>query len=605
MLEKSIKEFLETIPQDFTKIEWSHWSEHDISSKIVELIKQNWESHTQSVEDIAEQVAFDFIPNYSHEENNWWNSYYWPYWILPNEKWIMMEYPSKSKVTPEIINYWKARAEESNIEICKYRYADLVIDFGEKEDYYEMAQILINSWLLIIENLYVTPLNLITKAKRIVNIAISIDDKSLMERIIKALIHLEEIIWEDEFPWLWWFCMSELVLNQTIIKKWYLGNKEKDVIVDRLKLRLDNLVEGNWLEHVVWLLSEYYSRINDAELLVFVLKKFEEWIKKRLKEESNAILISSQYEHIHEVFWKYKHIQWVKEEYNRISREISWLELDWENSLQKISTSFQIEQEKIDDLVNWIFRDWSTLEDTLIRIFVNWFPRKVQTEKELEEYISQYPLQFLCNTGIIWEDWVTIARIWWILWTGEWKEKHLLRQYWQSMSVSWIFLEIFFDNFCQRYTLDEIDSFIKKSSIFETEDEIYILRAFMSYYDKDHLVASMLFISIIERWFRNLIRLMWLNILTLNDYWWYDYLPLSKLLTVNGCVLDEIFTSKDWEISYYYKFVLIEKLGMNLRNDCAHGIGRKKFLQKETANRLFHLIIGLALIKMRPNNKSS
>ena len=45
---------------------------------------------------------------------------------------------------------------------------------------------------------------------------------------------------------------------------------------------------------------------------------------------------------------------------------------------------------------------------------------------------------------------------------------------------------------------------------------------------------------------------------------------------------------------FYFRLVLTERLGMNLRNDFAHGLGQEKFFRCEASDRLFHIFILLS-----------
>ncbi len=42
-------------------------------------------------------------------------------------------------------------------------------------------------------------------------------------------------------------------------------------------------------------------------------------------------------------------------------------------------------------------------------------------------------------------------------------------------------------------------------------------------------------------------------------------------------------------MAFYFRLVLTEKLGMNLRNDFAHGFGKKKFFTRDVSTGFFML----------------
>lgn len=48
---------------------------------------------------------------------------------------------------------------------------------------------------------------------------------------------------------------------------------------------------------------------------------------------------------------------------------------------------------------------------------------------------------------------------------------------------------------------------------------------------------------------------------------------------------------------FYFRLVLTEKLGMNLRNNFAHGLEKSTFFSREASDRLFHILLCLSLVK--------
>jgi hypothetical protein len=50
---------------------------------------------------------------------------------------------------------------------------------------------------------------------------------------------------------------------------------------------------------------------------------------------------------------------------------------------------------------------------------------------------------------------------------------------------------------------------------------------------------------------------------------------------------------------FYFRLVLTEKLGMNLRNNFAHGLEKKTFFSKEASDRLFYILLCLALVRRK------
>jgi len=65
-----------------------------------------------------------------------------------------------------------------------------------------------------------------------------------------------------------------------------------------------------------------------------------------------------------------------------------------------------------------------------------------------------------------------------------------------------------------------------------------------------------------------------------NNLGGYDRLTLRQLLNGQGDIIEKVFAGMGQNMAFYFRLVLTEKLGMNLRNDFAHGFGKRNFLQE-------------------------
>jgi hypothetical protein len=108
-----------------------------------------------------------------------------------------------------------------------------------------------------------------------------------------------------------------------------------------------------------------------------------------------------------------------------------------------------------------------------------------------------------------------------------------------------------------------------------------------------------LFIPLIESAIRELIRACRGIILKPNDISGYDRLTLNFLLEKQGDIIKNIYSNIDPDMSFYFRLVLTEKLGMNLRNNFAHGLEKKTFFLREASDRLFHILLCLTLVKKK------
>jgi len=184
MLCQDVKTYLEDLDQQ-QKALVSYNGEHDIAKAIKDILAKDT-NHKPTVEDIAEQMAFDFMAAYPND-NSGWGTYYGPMFVLPNQQGQMVEYPSIKRIDEEILKYWAKRAKETKNPILSSRYADLVIDFSprviNKNADIDLFQIVINSNIAICEKLLADPLDCKTKIKRALVLAIQINNQ---EKIVKA-----------------------------------------------------------------------------------------------------------------------------------------------------------------------------------------------------------------------------------------------------------------------------------------------------------------------------------------------------------------------------------------------------------------------------------
>jgi len=210
---------------------------------------------------------------------------------------------------------------------------------------------------------------------------------------------------------------------------------------------------------------------------------------------------------------------------------------------------------------------------------------------------KKHPIQFLCTTQIISDDGIPIAKLSTL---EEDYDNHFQRYASQYIQFGSFFLTLVSDELKKRISKQNITDYFRNSTLFENENKEYLERAISAYWDNDYLVSSHLFSPLIESAIRELVKNCGGIVLRPNNLGGYDRLTLRQLLNGQGDIIEKSFCRKWAKIwSFYFRLVLTEKLGMNLRNDFAHGFGKKKFFTRDVSDRLFHVMICLSLIKSR------
>lgn len=599
MLSSEVKKYLESLDQEQIAL-MSFRGEYDIAQKIKDILAKDT-NYKATIEDIAEQMAFDFMADYPND-NSGWETYHGPMFVMPNKDGQMIEYPSIRRINREMLEYWAKRAKESKNPILSSRYADLVVDFSpktlSKSADVDLFQIVIDSNITICEKSLADPLDCKTKIKRALVLAIQKYDQDRITKTKNTIIKLEKDVAIDDKPGLWGFSFKWLILD--FAEKVTLEEKEKNELINDIEERLKREEKNPWLaENSVSLLAEYYAKEKDEENLMRVLCVLENSLKTNERSNSDALLKTHAYEQIHEIYRKYaNHFAEAEKANKRLSQEIGQLDLDWSKSLKEISVETKIEQKDIDNYLKGIFGEDKNdeLEMIMAKIAVSHLPKKDALQKQFDEIYSKSITNLIATQQILSEDNIPIAKLSTI--TDD-PDNHFKKHALQYVQFGSFFLSLTMDELKKQFTKEKVIEYFEKSVIFENENKEYLKRAISVYWDNDYLISSHLFNPLIETGVRELMKIangVWIDVNELNGY---DKLVLSKLLwnKQNVEIFKNTFSKSGEDLIFYFRLVLTEKLGMNLRNDFAHGLERGKFFSRDASDRLFHILILLSLIK--------
>jgi len=601
MLNVKIQEYLAGLDQDVSPLQSFH-GESQIAGRISDIIKAEGPAYTPADEDVAERIAFDFSAMYSDSDSGW-GTYYGPASFLSKGSIQVSEYPSIKEVTETTLAYWTMRALAAKNPLLSSRYADLVIDFspkvlGKSADY-KLIQLVVDANIEICAEKLADPLDCKVKLKRALMLSVQISDKDRILQVKNAVITLESTIAEDDKAGLWGFAFNWLVLEYP--QKVFTTSEEVMKLLNDLGKRLERVKGNPWsAEHAVSLLAEYYAREKDEDNLMRVLGVLEAAHKGNAPDGADALLRVHAFEQIQEVYRKYqdKGFPRAKSAFDRIVQEIGSLNLDWKKSLKKISVTTEIKKEQIDQFLAGIFGTESpnTLEIVAAIIALRFLPKQADVKTQLDEKYQRHPLSFLVTNQVISGDGIPVARL------NSLKDdypQYLQRHATQYVQFNAIFLSLTIDELKRRFSKNDIVKYFDQVAVLQNEDKEYLRRALAAYWEGDYLVASHFLIPLIESSIRELIRLCGGIILKPNSINGYDRVPLNQLLYLQGDIVQGVFSELGEDMLFYLRLVLIDKLGMNLRNNFAHGLEKRTFFSREASDRLFHVLLCLSFIKER------
>jgi len=568
-------------------------AEYEISGKLGTLRK---ECEKNSPEELfAEIIAFDFAEDYS-DQNFGWGTYFGPMIIVPQKNGTIMKYPNISDITPAIIEYWSKRVKEVKNPILKARYANLVWDFSKKvtgkQPDYSIAQIAIDSIIEIAQKgLHKYKSEVIKKLECALFLALSLNDKNRIERVKKTITDYEDKIAEDDKPGLWGFSFDLLLKN----KKIPLTPEQKTKIVNDLEQRLDRLSKSKnhnfWAaENAAFRLADYYNRSNRKEEANRIILKFGKILEMRA-ESAAAFQAAVWLKKLYSIYLQYG----LKKEADRIAIKLRELGPKVDSEMKTISYSVRIPQEKVDKLTKQLID--GDLEKSLIRTANYYIPKKEEVIKQLQELSQKTSLSFLFTREILQDQGHIIATIKPL---EEDIDGHVVLQISQNMEISSFFLQETIKALISKFKLDTktIIDYLYKSPIFEEGRKPFLIRGIEAYLNGDFLVAMHLLIPQIEVLIRNLVEKTGGAVLKTSRSGGFQYKTLDELLRDEGLikVLGE-------DTALYFRVLFTDPRGWNLRNNLCHGISTLETFNSMFADRVFHALLCLALLRERKGKK--
>jgi len=594
MIRKKLTQYLDQLENKVRIID-----EFSLGEEISKILNAKEEQLTNN-EELAEHIAFKFVPNYSNKETGW-GTYYGPIFVLPDGEGKFVEFPSIQQINEDIIDYWKKRSHDSKHPILSCRYADLVFDFEpvvlKKKINFSVAQKVIDSTMEICQKNLDDGLGCKLKLERALMLAIKINDNIRIQKLKDVIIKTEDKFAEDKKPGIWGYSFKWLLLKHE--NKIILSEPEKKQLIDSLEQRLDRLVSledpDPWnVECAVNLLSEYYAKNDKEDPLKKVLDDFESAFRRNKYSNSDGMLISNYLEKLIEIYLRYSIFQFAKDARQRIVQELSNLGERGKFATKEISAKIDIKKSDINRFVKSIFGDDTSkkLEEIVAKIAVNFILRKKTVEDQLNDLAKNHPITYLVGHVLTSEDGFPIAKF---SSMGEDYNKHLLENSSRNLHFHSVFLRIAFDKLKKRFSVDKVMDILLLSPVFNPDDKSYIKKLFTGFWRNDYLVTCCLCVPLIEDAIRNLYRINNQTFIKPNNEGGYDVSGLEGLLRQG--LIKIVYQKLGEDVEYYLRVLLTERIGWNLRNNFAHGINKKLFENEDVANRLVHVLFCLALVR--------
>ncbi len=557
-------------------------SEHLIFSKISNVTKED-----ESTEAVAERIAFTFYEDCHYHD---WGTYYGPVAVWTGDDGKVRESPGLSKVTKEVIEYWTERSQNTKNLLMKSRYAGLVWDLsktaiGEKPDY-QIAINCINALIDVVDNdLCDHPTDAITKITRAYNLANELNKSDLIKRCIESSINLEDRVAEDGKPGLWGFSFNLLILG----KCKNLSNVQKEKLIQDLKSRLGRVSKGHspWVcESVGILLATYYRSERIDSEVTRVIEIVGDCFEKSC-EDIDPMQASFTLQHVHDIYISYN----MNDHAERVSKKISEVGPKVVESMQKFSYTTEISNEKLDAYLDAMTS--GGLSEALNRIVAQFTPVKGQVKQQVLDLVKDHPISYLFTKTIQDHKGRPVATISNIDNDID-MEDNIIHQMSQNMGFSSFFLRRSLKRASEVHRLSDqnITDFVFCSPIFEESKKDIIKKGIEAFLSGDYISTIHILVPQIEAAIRTLVQLMGGAILIKNRQGGMSLRTLGDLLRdekIKNCFGDDL--------PFYFRMLLTEQKGWNIRNDICHGISPTNTFNPLIADRVLHMILCLAQVR--------
>jgi|AntRauTorcE11897_2_1112592.scaffolds.fasta_scaffold15501_1 hypothetical protein len=570
---------------------------HDVAGKIREVIQKE---DTRSIEDEAEIFAFNV---YTDESNaTAWDSYFGPMASFPDKNGKNVDFPSRSILSSEVLEYWKGRFEESQHLLFKALYADLIIEFSnhlEGEIGITVIKESLNAHVLLSEQGFSEDIQSKQHIDRALHLSRKFKQTDEIERIFETALLLENRVAEDDKPGLWGFVLEWFLLDS----KFQTSQDNEDGYIKNLEARRKRLLETEsiWpLENATIGLAKYYKHKGDYSSVEGVLKEYEDCIRN-FKEYTESSLGKHHYlQNLEEVYMRFGGSQTLTDRLNVIRGELRNFRLDPNDpNFKTISVTENIPQDKIDEFLDKVFES-DKFPDISFKIIANFFLRKEREKETFDDLNKKYVFAKIVS-GTIFDDEnrfiATLPPL------DEAPDLHFTKHCADNLQINSIFLSMALKRLKEKHKKEVLINQVKNSGINSEADYPVIDEMVELFWSGKYLSFIHIAVPFIESSLRRLFLTSGMVVSIENKLGGYDYKSINALLEHEYAlvIFKQIFKDAGEDLLYTVRLIFTEKLGFNLRNKVAHGIHQGDFVNEKYSNQILLILLILSLVKI--NNK--
>lgn len=553
-------------------------------------------SSSQSERDIwwAESAAMSLYRR-ADGEASVWGTTYGPMTSATKEDGSPFYAPDIKEADSGTIAYWNRRSLESKHPILRARYSDLVWDFSrvaanQKPDV-SFARIAIDAYIEAAKLSYKHVVQPIHYIERAMELAISIGDEQRTQRVVDAMFDLYERVAQPELAGSWPFLFDNLLDN----KKITLTEEQQKRIIRSLEEMLRRSADRSgpkefnpWgAQGAAERLAGIYGKSGAKEEVQRVIRTYGMAFEK-LAEEASPTLAMAWLQPVYEAYLN----AGMKDDAHRVQLASEKKGKRAHEDMKEISARVEVSAAEMEKFLQAITAD--SLDLAYKRIATRFTTRATAARDFLKEMMSQAPFVSMIGVQKIADGHIAAQ-------AGSVEsdpDGRLIMQLAQMIEMESLFLSTALEKTHEIYrpTPKEICDFLRQSAVFTPEAESLLTEGIEAYLKGDHVKAVHVLIPQIEAALRALLGVLGLP----TNKPMRSSKGVMQAKNLNDVLADpnvkEVLGS---DAILYLQTFLNDPRGQNLRNRISHGLTEKRYLTKPLADRVFHVLLGLNLIRRK------
>jgi len=426
--------------------------------------------------------------------------------------------------------------------------------------------------------------DIVQKLKRALSISLSINHAELIQRATRVILDYEGSIAGESKRGLFGFSFDLLVGNRKIA----LAKDEEDAIIKDLENRFSALEHSDpWLsEMVAERLAKYYrskKHLEEVERVITSLGRTFEIAASN----AEPLVAYARLERMHGIYLKFN----LRDQAEHLSKAIRDIGPKVLNGMTSFSSKIEIPADEFDRYIEQCVQ--KTMEQAFTFIAIHYIPRRDEIKEQLEKLGKTNLITFDIPKRVFDHEGRVVVKVEPL---DEDLDGNIVHQMTQNMQLSSLFLDAVLARVIEKYniTSDILVDYLLLSPVITDQQKSFLVEGITAYIQKQFSIAIHLLVPQIEAVIRNLVRMSGGSDLKSARGGGFHLKTLDELLRGT-----EIIPVLREDAVFYLRTLLSDPRGWNIRNDVCHGISRYEQMSENVADRLMHVLLLLALVRVR------